>query len=101
MKPSNPHTNKTVNENPRVIPVTGGGIPLRYSGRSKLTINKNLADSHDETILRKIAPVNNAASMTPIPVAVLFINTDNIRDNVPTTTQTTQTNPKSIKIYCH
>ena len=79
----------------------GGAIPLKYPVRFKLTINKYLADSHDEIIVLKMEPETRAASMIPIPAAVLRIRTDNINESVPTTTATNQTSPKSIKINFH
>src|SRR5437763_2924 len=50
-------------------------------------------------MLLKIAPEMSAASITPIPAAVLRIRTDSMNDNVPTTMATNQTNPKSISKY--
>ena len=92
---------KTLIEKSKVIPAMGGAIPLKYPVRFKLTINKYLADSHEETIVLKMEPEMRAASMIPIPAAVLRIRTDNINERVPTTTATNQTSPKSIKINLH
>ncbi len=79
----------------------GGAIPLKYPVRFKLTINKYLADSHDEIIVLKMEPETRAASMIPIPAAVLRIRTDNINESVPTTTDTNQASPKSINKNFH
>ena len=88
-------------ENSKVIPSTGGATPFKYPVKLKLTINKYLADSHEETIALKIEPEIRAASIIPIPAAVLRIKTEIINESVPTTTATNQTRPKSIKINFH
>ena len=92
---------KTLIEKSRVIPSIGGEIPLKYPVKFKLTINKYLADSHDETMVLSMEPEMRAASIIPIPAAVLRIRTDNINERVPTTTATNQTSPKSIKRNFH
>lgn len=88
-------------ENSKVIPSTGGATPFKYPVKLRLTINKYLADSHEETIALKIDPEIRAANIIPIPAAVLRIKTEIINESVPTTTATNQTSPKSIKINFH
>ena len=84
------HIAKMLIEKSKVIPLMGGASPLKYPVRFKLTINKYLADSHDEIIVLKMEPETRAASMIPIPAAVLRIRTDNIKESVPTTTAQTR-----------
>jgi len=64
-------------------------------------MKRYLADSQEETILLKMAPEIRHASITPIPAAVLLINTDSINDKVAATRETNQAKPNSINIYCH
>ena len=62
------------------MPLIGGMPPVKYLVKSKLTINKYFAVSHDDTMFERMVPDINTASMTPIPAAVERMSTDSISD---------------------
>ena len=64
-------------------------------------MKKYFAASQEDAIELMMEPEIKNASMAPIPAAVLLIRTENIKERVPTTTDTNQPSPKIIRMYCH